>query len=64
MSVFSFIGCLLNHHDPVRRDVIWSGRAYIGTCRNCDAPIQRHGRRNWRKRNTSASGQRGAPTPT
>jgi hypothetical protein len=50
MSVFSMIGCLFNRHKPLRRDVEWDGRAYVGTCRNCGAPIQRHGKRKWRKR--------------
>jgi len=64
MSVISFVGCLLNHHEPLRRNVTWSGRAYIGECRHCGAPIKRHGRRNWRKRLTADDEQRGEPTPT
>ncbi len=63
MPVFSFIGCLLNRHGPQRRDVTWDGRTYIGTCRHCAAPIQRHGRRNWRKRKDASEQQHDAPTP-
>lgn len=63
MSVFSFVGCLLNQHDPVRRDVTWNGRAYVGDCRHCGAPIQRHGRRNWRKRKSADDTRQDMPTP-
>jgi hypothetical protein len=62
MSVLSAISCLLNHHEPVRRDVTWSGRAYVGECCHCGAAIERHGRRNWRKRKPTAE-QTDAPTP-
>jgi hypothetical protein len=50
MSIFSFFGCVFNRHQPLRRNVQWNGRAYIGTCRHCDAQIIRSGRRNWRRR--------------
>lgn len=50
MSVFVNIGCLLNRHDPVRRDVMWDGRHYVGRCRHCGVPIMRYKRRIWRKR--------------
>jgi len=49
MSVFSFVACLFNQHDPVRRDVTWNGRVYVGHCRHCGAPIERQRRRSWRK---------------
>ena len=64
MSVFSFIGCLLNQHQPLRRDVVWDGRAFVGQCRRCGAPIHRHGRRNWRKDKNAAEPQDRSPTPT
>ncbi|RNJ62593.1 MAG: hypothetical protein EDM03_14355 [Porphyrobacter sp. IPPAS B-1204] len=63
MSVFSSIGCLLNQHEPLRRDVTWDGRTYVGHCRHCNAPIERHGRRNWRKRSVASHGNHDAPTP-
>lgn len=50
MSVFSFVGCLINRHRPVRRNVTWDGFAYVGECRHCGALIARHGRNDWRKR--------------
>ena len=50
MSVMSSFACLLNQHRPIRRDVIWDGRTYIGVCRYCDAPIERLARRRWRRR--------------
>jgi hypothetical protein len=61
MSVFAFAGCLFNHHDPLRRDVEWDGRTYVGHCRHCGAPIERHGRRNWRRRKVADVGG-GTPT--
>jgi len=64
MSVFSSIGCLLNQHDPVRREVTWNGRTYVGICRHCNAAIQRNGRRNWRKRKNAAGEQHDIPTPS
>jgi hypothetical protein len=62
MSVLSAISCLLNQHEPLRRDVSWNGRTYIGECRHCGALIERHGRRNWRKRKGTAE-HNDAPTP-
>lgn len=50
MSVLANLGCLLNFHQPRRRDVVWDGRSYIGVCRNCGTPIVRQSRRKWRKR--------------
>jgi hypothetical protein len=64
MSVFSSIGCLFNYHAPLRRDVTWNGRHYVGNCRHCGAAIQREGRRVWRKRKTATDKQPGEPTPT
>jgi hypothetical protein len=49
MPVFSFVGCMLNRHAPIRRDVAWHGRTYRGHCRHCGAEIERHGRNDWRK---------------
>jgi len=63
MSFFDSIGCLLNQHQPLRRDVTWNGRVYVGTCRRCDAPIERHGRRRWRKRK-GAEANHGEPSST
>lgn len=62
MSVFSSIGCLINYHKPLRREVMWNGRAYIGHCRHCGALIERRGRRTWRKRDQSSE-RSDAPTP-
>jgi hypothetical protein len=61
MSVFSNFACRLNQHEPIRRDVTWNGRKYVGECRHCGTPIERHGRRNWRKRKTTPK-QTDAPT--
>jgi hypothetical protein len=49
MSVLGLAACLLNRHGPSRRDVKWDGLAFVGECRHCGAPIERVGRRNWRK---------------
>ncbi|MFN4241272.1 MAG: hypothetical protein ACK4E5_11605 [Erythrobacter cryptus] len=56
MSFLSFVGCAINRHRPVRRAVEWDGRAYIGRCRHCGAPIARHGRRDWRRRPEDKAG--------
>lgn len=50
MALLSFIWCQTNRHDPLRRDVKWDGRGYVGTCRHCGAPIYRHKHHDWRKR--------------
>jgi len=50
MSVFTFIWCQNNHHHPLRREVEWDGRGYVGTCRHCNTPIYRHKHHDWRKR--------------
>ena len=50
MTALSRIACLLNQHQPVRRDVIWDGRNYVGACRHCGLPIERLGHRRWRRR--------------
>ncbi|MFM7347925.1 MAG: hypothetical protein ACKO01_00365 [Erythrobacter sp.] len=54
MLVFGLVGCLLNRHDPDRREVVWNGHDYVGTCRHCGAPITRLSRRNWRKSTSKA----------
>jgi len=58
MTVFSFIWCQTNNHDPHRRDVEWNGMGYVGTCRHCETPIYRHKRRDWRKRGHGWESQR------
>jgi hypothetical protein len=60
MSLFSFLGCMINRHSPLRREVEWNGRAYVGACRYCGTPIERHGRRNWRKRKSVRQDGKGA----
>jgi hypothetical protein len=50
MSLFSYLGCLIGRHKPVRRDVNWDGLTYTGHCRHCGAAIERRARNNWRKR--------------
>lgn len=50
MSVFGLAGCLLDRHDPLRKDVKWDGHDYVGVCRHCSSPITRVARRKWRKR--------------
>jgi hypothetical protein len=64
MSIFSFPGCLFNRHRPQRRGVSWDGRQYIGECRDCGEPIQRHGRRDWRKRKIESEDTEGVPSST
>ena len=56
MSVFSTFGCLFNRHQPSRRHVVWDGRAYVGSCKNCGRPIQRHGKQHWRARKVDKAG--------
>ncbi len=63
MTVLRFIACRLNQHEPMRRDVKWTGHSYVGICRHCEAPIERRGRRRWRKRRSEGA-NRGEPTPT
>ncbi len=63
MSIVSSIACLLNWHKPVRREVVWNGRVYVGECRHCGAPIQRLGRRVWRRRRDEAA-HGSTPTPS
>lgn len=50
MSFMSFIGCTMDRHDPLRREVTWDGRHYAGHCRHCGTPIVRIGHRKWRRR--------------
>ncbi|MFO6446440.1 hypothetical protein ACLBKU_04780 [Erythrobacter sp. NE805] len=59
MSVFG-LGCLLNRHDPDRKQVRWNGYDYVGECRHCGAPIVRHSRRNWRKQEAKSEPTDGA----
>jgi hypothetical protein len=40
--------CMLNRHRPKRSAVEWDGRTFVGTCRNCNAPIRRLERGGWR----------------
>lgn len=44
MSAISFLGCLIGRHKPVRREVVWDGRIYLGNCRQGAVPIIRRGR--------------------
>jgi hypothetical protein len=41
--------CVLNKHQPDRRNVGWDGKAYVGQCRRCSAPIKRLARKKWRR---------------
>ena len=41
--------CLIGRHQPVRRDVEWDGRTYVGECRHCGKQIERVAHRNWKK---------------
>jgi hypothetical protein len=45
---------MINRHQPLRRDVQWDGRQYVGKCRHCGKPIRRKGKRQWRKRSAAA----------
>jgi hypothetical protein len=49
MSFMSFIGCSMDRHEPVRRDVKWDGLQYVGHCRHCHEPILRVAHQKWRK---------------
>ncbi|WP_158094093.1 hypothetical protein [Erythrobacter tepidarius] len=50
MSFISFVHCTFDRHQPVRREVTWDGRRYVGHCRHCGAPIVRIGQGKWRRR--------------
>jgi hypothetical protein len=52
MAYLWFFGCLINQHEPRRRDITWDGLTFVGKCRHCGAPIQREGHRDWRRRKT------------
>lgn len=39
--------CVLNRHQPIRRDVVWDGLNYVGTCSFCGEAIRRKSRRKW-----------------
>jgi hypothetical protein len=40
----------MDRHEPLRRDVNWNGKQYVGHCRNCQEPIVRIAHQKWRKR--------------
>lgn len=50
MSFISFVVCAMDRHQPVRREVTWDGKHYVGHCRHCGAPIVRIGHHKWRRR--------------
>jgi hypothetical protein len=50
MFLISRLACRINRHDPMRRKVVWNGESYVGQCRHCGTEIERHSRKNWRKR--------------
>ncbi len=54
MSVFGLFGCMVNRHDPDRREVTWNGQDYVGECRHCGVAIARVSRRNWRRQKREA----------
>ncbi|WP_162627589.1 hypothetical protein [Erythrobacter sp. KY5] len=49
MSVIASINCLRGSHEPLRRDVEWNGKCYVGACRHCGKPIERKSHRKWRE---------------
>jgi hypothetical protein len=49
MSFISFFGCAMDRHAPLRREVSWDGRHYVGHCRYCQEPILRIAHHKWRK---------------
>ena len=49
MSMISPISCLMGRHSPIRRNVKWDGRKYIGHCKHCGKAIERISHRNWRE---------------
>ena len=51
MSIISPILCLTGKHRPLRRNVEWNGRTYVGKCRHCGKDIQRVAHRNWTTQN-------------
>lgn len=50
MSFISFVVCAMDRHEPLRRDVTWDGKRYVGHCRHCGEAIARIGPRKWRRR--------------
>lgn len=62
--MLSFIWCSANHHAPVRRDVEWDGRGYVGTCRHCGAAIYRHKHHDWRAKTEGWAERRSVESPT
>lgn len=53
MSLFG-LGCMVNRHDPDRKEVTWNGHDYVGECRHCGVTITRVSRRNWRRQKSEA----------
>lgn len=43
------LGCLTNHHQPIRRRVKTDAAGFHGTCRHCGEQIRRHGHGDWRR---------------
>lgn len=60
MPVLGLVGCLLNRHDPDRREVKWNGHDYVGHCRHCHSPIIRVSRRKWRRNAPKGEARDGA----
>jgi hypothetical protein len=50
MSFTTFIGCSMDRHAPLRRDVKWNGLQYVGHCRHCHESIARVAHHKRRKR--------------
>lgn len=42
------LSCNLNRHRPIRSQVTWDHRSYVGTCKDCGEPIRRISHRKWR----------------
>lgn len=53
MSKFR-LQCLVNHHRPVRGEVVWNGVAYVGKCKYCGTHIRRLENGGWRKTKSTA----------
>ncbi len=48
MSISQTILCRFNRHQPIRRQVVWAGMTYVGTCKHCGAAIRRKSHGKWR----------------
>lgn len=59
MAYLWYFGCLINQHEPSRRDVVWDRFTFKGHCRYCGKPIERHGHRDWRLRKTDVEAEPG-----